>query len=405
MRLVYVTSSFPHGPGEAFILPEVLELGRQGHEVWVAPMYPRGDIVHTEALQLSERAVVQPLFSREVVLGALKEFLRSPVRALRALALLLTWKPRHLLKNLIVYPKGLWLSGLARRLSADHIHAHWAATTASMAMVASEVSGIPWSFTAHRWDIVENNMLKTKVQKARFVRAISEEGRQEILKIVGKSWAAKVFVIHMGVSLPRPLAQQEQQVRHTPTIACIANLVEVKGHKYLLEACRILKDKGLRFRCLLVGEGPERRAIEEQIRALNLEDRIEMRGALPHGQVQQLLREEADIVVLPSIVTDKGEREGIPVALMEAMAYGVPVISTRTGGIPELVTEGAGILVEEKSPEQLAQAIATLIHNVALAKEMGRRGRCRVEEAFSISKNVKKLLDMMNGNYEFEEGQ
>ncbi len=175
MRVLYITSALPYGPGETFLYPEVEELLRQGVEVWVVPMYPRGSLAHSEALRLSERALNEPLFSWRVLWGALVMFLRRPRKALAAFTHLLTLNPKHLLKNLAVYPKGLWLAKVVLEKGADHIHAHWAATTASMAMVASAVSGIPWSLTAHRWDVVENNLLKQKARRACFFRCISEK--------------------------------------------------------------------------------------------------------------------------------------------------------------------------------------------------------------------------------------
>lgn len=392
MRLAYVTSSLPHGQGEAFILPEVLELVRQGHEVWVVPMYPRGGLVHGEALQLRDRAVVQPLVSREVALGALREFLRSPARALRALALLLTRNPRHLIKNLAVYPKGLWLGGLVSRLGVEHIHAHWAATTASMAMVASEVSGIPFSLTAHRWDVVENNLLRRKAERARFFRCISEKTLAMALERgVPRE---KTLVLHLGVYLPegKPANRLEGEVF---TLLCPAAFVPRKGHSYLIEAMRLLPE---RVHLWLAGEGELRPKLEEQVRALGLEKRVRFLGALPHERLLDLYRTgQVDAVVLASVDLGDGLNEGIPVALMEAMAFGYPVVATATGGIPELLRDGAGLLVPDKSPEALAEAILRLIQDKALREGVSRKGYLRVQQEFAVDKVVDSLLNLWLG--------
>ncbi len=399
MKLAYVTSSFPYGPGEAFILPEILELGRQGHEVWVVPMHPRGSVVHTEALQLGDRVVVQPLLSREVLSGALREFLRSPGRALQALALILTWKPRHLIKNLIIYLKGLWLGGLARRLGVEHIHAHWAATTASMAMVAAEVSGIPWSFTAHRWDIVENNLLNRKCRHASFARFISQSGL-EIARRKGVSCNGKTRVLHMGVRLPRPLSgqsiegQSKRQRDNAFTILCVASLIPVKGHAYLIQAIYLLIKQGQRIRLLLAGDGELRPTLEVQLARLGIRDWVVFLGYFPHERLLDLYeKKQIDLFVLPSVDLGDGLQEGIPVSLMEAMAYGVPVIGTRTGGIPELLEGDAGLLVPPRDPEALAEAIARLATDLDLRRTVGQRGRERVEKEFSVEAVVRRLAE------------
>ena len=399
MKVAYITVKAPYGKGEAFVVTEMLEVLEQGVDLVVIPLRPEGRAYHGEVMdEISHRPIRLPLLSGKIIQEFLKAIMVNPASVVLAISSVVRYsRAGVLLKNLAVIPKGVYLARLLSEMEVKHIHAHWASTPSTCAYIASRLSGILWSFTAHRWDIAENNMLKMKVQSASFVRAISEEGRQEMLKIVGKNWAEKVIVIHMGVSLSRVLAQRERKARHIPTIVCIANLVEIKGHKYLIEACRILKDKGLRFRCLLVGDGLERQAIAEQIRTLHIKNQIEMRGALTHGEVQQLLQEEADIVVLPSIVTDKGEKEGIPVALMEAMSYAVPVVSTTTGGIPELLSNGAGIMVEEKASEELAKALEQLIQDEDHARKIGQRGYCKVAEEFNLKKNVKRLLEIMKG--------
>ena len=398
MRLVYVTSSFPHGPGEAFILPEVLELGRQGHEVWVVPMHPRGRIVHAEALRLGEWAVVQPLLSWEVLRGALRELFRSPVRALRALALLLTWKPRHLLKNLSVYPKGLWLAGLARRLGADHIHAHWAATTASMAMVASKVSGIRWSFTAHRWDIVENNLLARKCRHASFARFISQSGLGLACER-GVVCGNRARVLHMGIRLPGRVATDKAasamgRDREFLTVLCAANLIPVKGHTYLIQAIAHLIKEGKKVRLLLAGDGELRPALETQVAHLGLAGWVVFLGHVPHEKLLELYKQnKVDVFVLPSVDLGGGLHEGIPVSLIEAMAFSVPVIATETGGIPELLKDGAGLLVPPRDPEALAEAIARLATDPALRLALGNAGRRRVEQEFAIHVVVRRLAE------------
>lgn len=394
MKVAYITVKAPYGKGEAFVVTEMLEVLRQGVDLVVIPLRPEQKVYHHEALDISQRTIRLPLLSGKVILEFLKTIMVNPIDVAFAIfSVIRCSRPGVVIKNLAIIPKGVYIARLLSKMEVEHIHAHWASTPSTCAYIASQLTGIPWSFTAHRWDITENNMLKEKVKTASFVRAISEDGKKEILRIAGKEYQDKVLVIHMGVKVEN--ISQVKKAGEIPTIVCVANLVEVKGHRYLLEACRILRDKGIRFKCILIGEGSERKTIERKIEELGLTSKVKLLGALPHEKVQEILQKEADIIVLPSIVTDKGEKEGIPVALMEAMSYGIPVVSTHTGGIPELLSGGAGIMVEEKNAGQLADALERLIQDKELAKEIGQRGYRKVNEEFNLIKNVKKLLEKM----------
>ena len=384
MKLLYVTSSLPFGPGEAFIIPEVTELRRQGHTVRVVPVYPRGKLVHEGAKDLVDPPLVQRVVSWPVLRGAGWELLRAPRRALRALRLLMTSRPHHLLKNVSVYPKGLWLARVARHWGAEHIHAHWAGTSASLAMVASEVSGIPWSFTAHRWDILEGNLLARKATHATFARFISENGMQLALaKGVPRQSA---FVLHLGVYLPNRGSAAESCRLSEPRrfrLLCPAALIPRKGHSYLIEALSLL-DRDVEL--WLAGDGELRGALQAKVSEVGLQDVVTFLGQCPREALLELYSaRRVDAVVLPSL------HEGIPVALMEAMSYGIPVVATRTGGVPELLEGGAGLLVPPGDPSALAEAIRSLVDDGELAQKLGEAGRRRVQEEFAVEKVVSQL--------------
>jgi colanic acid/amylovoran biosynthesis glycosyltransferase len=175
VKIIYVTASLPHGSDEAFVIPEINQLIRSGHQVLVVPRSPRGLILHGHELMKCARREI--LCSPRVLKTAAAVTLAAPDQVAAALRSLLRSRSLAVaLKNLAVVPKALWLADLAVRWRADHIHCHWAGTTATMAMVASRLCGVPWSLTAHRWDIVENNLLAAKAKSASFVRFISEDG-------------------------------------------------------------------------------------------------------------------------------------------------------------------------------------------------------------------------------------
>ena len=390
MRVVYVLSSLPYGSGEAFIIPEIEELIRQGHKVIIVPMYPRGPVLHEDAKALVGCTITQSLLSPGIVKAAIAEFLRTPAKVLRILVWLFQSRSlRILLKNLVVYPKGLWLANLARQRRVDYIHAHWAAAAATMALIASEVSGIPWSLTAYRWDIMENNLLSLKMVHASFVRVISRNGLEMIKELGLEVPDDRVLILHEGVHLPAhwgvPRGQQEEV--NVPIILCPAGLRPIKGHKYLIEAFTILRERGVKLELWLAGQGELRQELQGQVEALRLSDRVVFLGHLPHLELLDLYSQgKIALVVLPSL------HEGIPVSLIEAMAYGVPVISTIVGGTPELLEEGAGLLVPPEDPLALADAIERLVRDPELRKQLGETGRRRVEDSFAVEKVVAELV-------------
>jgi colanic acid/amylovoran biosynthesis glycosyltransferase len=389
-----VTSMLPFGPMEAFFIPELNELGRCGHEVFLVPMHPRGQIVHSDAKRMPARTVGEPLVSVRVLAGAAVEALHSPVAAVTAfIGLFKSRNVRILAKNLLVFPKGLWLARNVRRWRVDHIHAHWASTSATMAWIASEMTGVPWSFTAHRWDISENNLLPTKARSAAFIRCISGRGVTEISRYVGV-FDSKVCIIHMGVPLPLRVSARRQ--REEFRIITAANLRAVKGHRYLIEAARLCRDRGVRISVELAGDGPLRGYLEAQVMAAGLADTVRFLGVLAHEELLEgMLQGRWDVAVLPSIIVSESEQEGIPVFLIEAMATGLPVIATQTGGISELLENGAGLLVRERDPEGLEAALRTLTADSALYETLAVRGRERVMSQFDIRAVAGQLIARM----------
>ncbi len=382
MHLLYVTSSLPYGAGEAFVLPELAALERRGHKTSVVPVHGRGSVLHEDERALDRVTLERPLVSAPIVAGAARQLLRAPRRSLRAaLVVLRSRSPRILLKNLAVLPKALWLGREAERRRIDHIHAHWGATSSTMALIASELSGIPWSLTVHRWDIGENNLLALKVDRARFVRTINQAGLEQLLAIA-PAGAAKASVLHMGVDLQPPAPQRPVD---DPRILCAASLREVKGHTYLVEAVRLLKDRGVHLRVDCVGEGPLRSELEQLIAARGLANEVVLCGPLSHRVLLSRLSAGTwRAVVLASVLTRQGEHEGTPVSLLEAMSAGVPGIGTSTGGVSELLADGAGLLVPERDPSALADALQRVLEDEDLRAALREAGRRRIEEQFDV---------------------
>ena len=400
MKIAYITAQTPFGKGETFVLEEMLAVTELGVNLVIIPRNPSKEVFHKEGEKLLDDTIWLPLLDKRIFFYFLKVLL-SKLRVWRIIGTILhrsrTWKIAA--KNLAILPKAVFVANLLRNRGVEHIHTHWGSTTATMAWIISELTGIPWSVTLHRWDIKENNMLEEKVKSAKFVRCISENGRDELLNIISRKYENKVKVIHMGVKTPDKISEPKIN-RDSFTIVTPANLLEVKGHKFLVEACSILIERGIdSFQCIFYGEGQLRENLENMVEEKKLTEHIELSGVVPHDTLIEMYKNhKVDIVVLPSITTASGEHEGIPVALMEAMAAGVPVISTTTGGIPELLGDGAGILVPPEDSKALADAIEQLMKDSELRYKIGAKGKEKVKKEFAIDSVVTKMVELFMGS-------
>ncbi len=402
MKIAYITAQIPWGRAETFILEELLEVKRQEIDFLIIPRKPPKEIFYKEAEDLVDNSIRLSLINGKTIIGFFcslitrLSFWRVLVDILRYSRNLCT-----LIKNLAVLPKGIYMSNILKRHKVDHIHVHWGATTATIGYVVSCITNISWSFTLHRCGIMLNNMLKEKVRSAKFVRCISEHGKSELLQIVGEQYRKKVKVIHVGIKIPDiPEPKKKENIPEKFKIVTPASFFEVKGHEYLIKTCSILVKKNIRnFQCFFYGEGPLRAKLESLVKKEGLQNYIRMPGIVSHEKLVKLYKSRrVDLVVLSSINTEKGSHEGIPVSLMEAMAYKIPVISTDTGGVSELLSNGAGIMVEERSPEQLAKAIENLLGNWELRNKTGENGYQCVRKEFNVTTVTKKLLKSIGNN-------
>jgi glycosyltransferase involved in cell wall biosynthesis len=277
------------------------------------------------------------------------------------------------------------------------VHAHFAGDAAEVGAWLAQLLGVPFSVTTHANDIFVPSVpqrIPRLLAAAAPALTISQFNRGYLWSVVGPTIGTRVRVLYLGVdvdALPRwsPMA-------HGFTVVCIASgLVEKKGLAVLLDACAALQARGFRFRCQVCGADPgEQRlaALRRLVRARGLADVVTLLGALAWNEAQQLVA-AANAFVLPAIRTPRGEMDGIPVSLIEAMGIGVPSISTRVSGIPELIDDGRnGLLVPPGDVRALADAIERVARDPALAQAMSVQARQRVREAFSLARAVDGLL-------------
>lgn len=395
-KIAYVMSRFPKLT-ETFVLYEMKAVEAEGNRVEVYPLQnQREATMHAEAASWIERAHYAPLFSWTIARANLEALARRPARYLGTLLLLLrrNWgSSRYLFGALVFFPKAVHF---AARMAADrveHVHAHFASHPAAVAWVIHRLSGIPYSFTAHGSDLHrDRHMLADKVAGAAFVVAISNYNRDVILEECGAAAASKVTVIHCGVDIEafQPASREAPSGNPAPPfrVLCIGTLHEVKGQAYLLEACRLLAARGLLVECILVGDGEDERELRDLADRAGIADRVRFLGRRTQVEVREALT-QADVVAAPSVPTRDGRREGIPVALMEAMASGVPVVASRISGIPELVVnEETGLLVEPRDAAGLALALERLARDQALRRRLAGAGRSMVEHEFDLRKSA-----------------
>jgi glycosyltransferase involved in cell wall biosynthesis len=394
--VAYVMSRFPK-LSETFILTEILALERRGVRVELYPLLrERSSLVHPGADALAARAHYLPFVSAAVLASQLHWLRRRPreyLGALRDVAAGTFGSLNFFAGGLAIFPK---VAHAARLMEADavgHVHCHFANHPAVAGLVIHRLTGLPFSFTAHGSDLhVERRMLPAKVSEAAFVATVSHYNRRLIVEECGGGCAEKLRVIRAGVDTAMFAPHRNGRRADVLRLLCVGTLHEVKGQAHLVEACRLLAEQEVEFSCRLVGDGPDRRLLAQRIAAAGLGDRVLLAGGRTRGQVAAELA-SADILVAPSVRTRAGKREGVPVALIEAMSSGVAVVASDLSGIPELVEHGVtGLLTAPGDAASLAEALRTLHQDPALARRLARAARERVLAEFDCEQSAGELI-------------
>lgn len=398
-RVAYVVRSYP-AITQTFILRELLELERNGFFLNIFSLRkPNSCTKHPEAHALRAPTIYIPRLRQGLPLLLLAHIYclwLQPLRYLRTFSYVVSEKSI----NWGAFLKAGFIAAKLRHAGIRHLHAHFASTQTLVTMLASSLTGIPYSFTAHAYDIfTEQQGLTEKIRSAKFVVTISDFNRKYLMPYcAGEEVLSKIYVVHCGVDLDRFAPIRVRRTKRTShgtfTILTVAHLGEKKGHIYLLQALSLLKGRGQILHWIVVGDGPQRSLLEEEVRARDLTGQVTFAGEVASDQVLQLL-ECADVFVLPCVRAGNGDMDGIPVALMEAMAAGVPVISTTISGIPELVDNGKnGLLVKPKDVKGLAEAIEYLFDHLEERRRLGTAAPDKVAQHFELKTNVRKLITL-----------
>lgn len=389
MKVLYVTKQLPFAETEAFILPEIASHAAQGWDVWLSPTQS-GPLVHEDGKRLLSRTLYAWLLAPRVLLSFIAGVATQPAKTL-GWGIRAAGSGKLAIRNLAVWPKGVWLGRQAKQLGIDHIHIHWCSVPATMGMIAADIAGVPFSITAHRYDIAQGNMLVEKARRATFIRAIDQDGADEIAAQIVPT-GVKPWLLRMGVKLSSDAAPLREGILSPLRLVMAARFVEKKGHHVLFEAVNILRRSGLPATVDLFGGGPLAQALEAAVESRGLKQEVRFKGVLDHkALLAALLSGDYDIAVLPSLVAGDKDKEGIPVFLMEAMGAGLPTVSTPNGGIRELAEGDSCLLVPERDAEALAAALEHLARDADARLRLAAAGRRKVSHDFEIEACMGKL--------------
>ncbi len=285
--------------------------------------------------------------------------------------------------------------------SIRHLHAHFGHAATTVTMFVSDMSGVPFSFTGHAKDIYRRelnpgDLLPRKIYRARFVVTCTESNAKYLRAISFNG--ARIHKIYHGLDTkkfsPRTRLRDENGLRQ-PLILSVGRFVEKKGFDDLVRACGLLRERGRQCRCLIIGGYTEYAdAVEGLIRQMDLHGMVSMHHAVTQEQLKDFY-ELGTVFCLPCKIVDDGDRDGIPNVLAEAMAMEMPVVSTNISGIPEIVKHGVnGLLVPQKDPNSLADALERILDDKLLARRLGAAARRTICEVFDSSRNTVALKDL-----------
>jgi len=392
--VAYILKMYPRF-SETFVLSEILELERQGVALHVFSLKkPDDGVFHADVARVRARVTYLPestvLAPRAFAEAHRAVYQKNPRRYRTALRLALARRRTASLKHFL---QAGYIAPVVDRLGVAHVHAHFASGPAAVALHLHRLTGIPYSFTAHAKDIyidtVDRTELARKLRSARFAVTVSDYNRRHLEQLAGDG---RIVRIYNGLDLGRfsPNGRRDDP----PLILAVGRLIEKKGFADLIHACALLRDRGCRFRCQIVGKGALAAELRSRIGELGLGSLVELTGPIPRERLLELYP-RASVVVAPCVVGSDGNRDGLPTVLIEALALGIPVVATGVTGIPELVEDGrTGLLVPEHDPAALASAIDRVITERAAGEALARAGRAHVEREFELTTNVSRLRSL-----------
>jgi glycosyltransferase involved in cell wall biosynthesis len=404
LRLVYIIGTYPLLT-TTFIDREIRSLRREGVDVHVLAVRrpPTGSPLSADQRELQKGVqYMLPLSPAAVLAAQVYYALRRPVLFFGTLTYLLT-RPHPGLaarwKTLLHFGQGVYGAFLLRRRKITELHAHFLDRAATIALVAGRLLGVPYSLSIHAGaDIyVHPVLIREKLTHARQAVTCTVYNKRHLETLLQQDLNGKITCIPHGLDRSG-YTPPDQPPEGRILILTVGQLAERKGFRYLIEACALLRERGLDFECQIVGGGLQRSQLEELIKKIGLAGQVNLTGALPHEQVMQKYR-QATLFVMPCIQTAEGDVDGIPNVLLEAMAMELPVISTEVSAVPELIKpEWNGLLVPPNDASALAEAILRLLGDRELREAIARRGRETVLAEYDIEANIRRFYNTLWAN-------
>lgn len=394
-KVAYILKMFPRF-SETFILSEILELEREGAELQIFSLKtPNDGRVHADVANVKAPVHYVELSGWKDVPRILQSHFKvlrhNPQRYLKVLGRTIRRKRWGAMKRFI--QAGL-IAPKLQKAGITHVHAHFASSATSVAYYLHQLVGMQYSFTAHAKDIFINTVapevLLRKMRDARFVITISDYNETFLSAI---SPGTKLHRIYNGLDINQ-FSPNGTQPNDKPLVLAVGRLVEKKGFHDLIRAAAILKEQGVEFECRIIGTGEQEKKLRNLIQKLGVNDVVNMPGPMPREELIGLYP-TASVFAAPCVIGKDGNRDGLPTVIIEAMALGVPVVSTPVTGIPEIVRHGeTGHIVPESSPEALAESIKQLISDRNSAQKMATAGRELIESQFNLHTNVRELQEL-----------
>jgi len=398
MRIAYLTGEYPRAT-DTFIQREVAALRTCGLRIeTISIRRPRAsEHVSPQQEDESKRTFyVLPCSPWRLILASCRFLVTQPRRYFKALHLAATTRQpgvRGAIYQLFYFVEAAVVGEALLQKGVTHLHNHFANSSCSVSMLASELTGLPFSFTLHgpaiffephRWRLDE------KIRRASFVSCISHYCRSQAMIFSHPDDWTKLHIVHCGVDCDHYMIREHQG--DAKQLLFVGRLAGVKGLAVLIEAMAKLRDQQMPLALTIIGDGPDRARLEQQVEKLQLTFQVDFVGYQSPAAVSDILG-RTDIFVLPSFA------EGVPVVLMEAMASGVPVIATRIAGISELVEENqSGLLVPPGDTQSLTQNIATLVQDPARRTSMGQIGRAKVRQFFNQTREAEWLYHILQSS-------
>lgn len=391
-RIAYVLKRYPRF-SETFVVNEILAHEAAGFELDIFALRPPADSRFQPDIA-RVKAEVSYLRSGSIRAGQLWQqltpFLECRNEAVFELGAALDTNGEEVCQ-------ALELAQAVQRRGITHLHAHFGTSATTVARMASLLTGVPYTFTAHAKDIfheyVDANALEQKIADAARVVTVSQFNVDHVAAAYPEH-ADKMVRIYNGLPLERyPLRTDAPR---EPLVLAVGRLVEKKGFDDLITACGTLRDRGIGFRCEIVGGGDLHETLERQIDRLELGARVQLTGSLPLDQVAERMRRAA-VLAAPCITASTGDRDGLPTVLLEAMATGTPCVATDVTGIPEVIRDGeTGILLPERQPSLLADALATVLAAPSLGRKFALAARQLIEQSFDVQRNAQQLRQVFS---------